>query len=266
MLFIVTGGEFGFRGYQVPVDLAELTGGGPETFEAIADAHMASLQKYLQLCSHHRVLELGCGIGRDAIPLTEQLTEGSYVGVDIVEPSIRWCSENISERYPNFKFVHLDVADQLHNPGGSLPTSEFRLPVEDSSIDRVIAWSVLTHMWEADIRHYLREFRRILRPDGLMFLTCFVFTEDVLASARATNLTPFNLRFDYEIYSGCRINDPRYPLGAIAFSEEMWREIVESEGLEFHQPLLRGAWSGYFAEPDDGQDALVLRVPVKLLQ
>ena len=44
-----------------------------------------------------RILDVGCGIGRMAVPLTKYLDqEGSYEGFDIVEKGIRWCKKNVS--------------------------------------------------------------------------------------------------------------------------------------------------------------------------
>ena len=41
----------------------------------------------------HRVLDIGSGIGRVAIPLTEYLNEkGSYEGFDVVELGVNWCN------------------------------------------------------------------------------------------------------------------------------------------------------------------------------
>ena len=37
----------------------------------------------------HRVLDIGCGVGRVALPLTRYLTSGTYDGFDIVKRWIR---------------------------------------------------------------------------------------------------------------------------------------------------------------------------------
>ena len=54
---------------------------------------------------HHRVLDLGCGVGRFAVALAGYLDErGSYVGIDIHKRSIRICQEYIGQKLDNFKF------------------------------------------------------------------------------------------------------------------------------------------------------------------
>ena len=71
---------YNFRGYEIPIDLMRLTGGGPDTFEAISDSHMLNLRRFIGVCPGQSVLEIGCGIGRDAIPLIKILgKQGKYV-------------------------------------------------------------------------------------------------------------------------------------------------------------------------------------------
>lgn len=249
-----------FNGYDIPIDLMMLTGGGPATFDAISSSHMRNLKQHANLGVGQSVLELGCGIGRDAIPLVGILgPDGKYLGVDIIGRSIDWCASNITARNHNFRFVHFDVRDQIHNPNGKQLTQEFSLPVEEASIDLVFAQSVFTHLFPPDISHYLREFRRILKPGGLVYATVFIYDEGILESARRTNLTPYNLRFEYELVDGVRLNDPVYPTGAVAFTEAFLFKLVAEAGLELARTPLKGAWSGYFDQADDGQDVLILR-------
>lgn len=250
---------FKFHEFDIPVDLVNITGGGVDTFEAISQAHIINLQKFIGIDANDSFLEIGCGIGRDAIPLTKILSpQGSYLGVDIIRPSIDFCEQNITPLYPNFKFIHFDVRDQLHNPSGLRSMGEYTLPLDDHAIDKIIVWSVFTHMFDADIRHYLKEFKRVLKPDGAIYATCFVITDPVLQRARETNLTIFDLRFMHKVDSDCYINDTTFPLGAIGYSPERWADMVNSSGLHFKRDFIKGGWSGYHAEPEDGQDALVL--------
>src|SRR6185312_624171 len=129
---------FAFGGFAIPHDLALLTGGGEDTWAGIAAAHLAAYARYCPLRPDHDVLEIGCGVGRDAIPLTGVLRGGgSYVGLDVSAPSIAWCQEHITPRHPDFRFAHLDIHSQFYNPGGVLMGDEVTLPVADRSIDRI---------------------------------------------------------------------------------------------------------------------------------
>lgn len=253
------GSIFHYHGYSIPVRLVNLTGGGPETFDSISRQHMAKLREFIGLRDDLKVMEIGCGIGRDAIPLTEILSRrGNYVGIDIIKESIDWCSANISKRHPNFRFVHYDVKDQIHNPGGQSSTTKIRLPAEDKSTDLVILQSVFTHMFREDIIHYMKEFARVMKPSGRAYATCFLVDDAVLERARQTNLTPFNLRFEHAWGEGCFINDPKYPTGAVAYTREAFSAMIDQSGLKLARPFLRGAWSGYYPDPEDSQDAAIL--------
>jgi ubiquinone/menaquinone biosynthesis C-methylase UbiE len=240
---------YGFRGYEIPVDLMLLTGGGPDTFDAISDAHIANLKRHLGVGAGQTVVEIGCGIGRDAIPLVDVIgPRGKYLGVDIIRPSIDWCNKQITAKHSNFSFVHFNVRDQLHNSTGTCLTSDIRLPVADQTVDRIILQSVFTHMFPPDIKHYLKEFKRILKPGGLCYATVFLYSQEILDSARKTNLTPFNLR----------LNDPVYPTGAVAYTASFMRALLFGTGMQMAREPLRGAWSGYYKDPHDGQDVLIL--------
>jgi methyltransferase family protein len=46
---------------------------------------------------------------------------------------------------------------------------DFRLPVADGSVDRIILASVFTHLLPTEVLHYMREFRRALKPSGLVY-------------------------------------------------------------------------------------------------
>jgi SAM-dependent methyltransferase len=250
---------FHFRGYDIPIDLLENTGGGPETFEAISDNHLILLQQYIGIKETDSVMEIGCGIGRDAIPLTELLGRGRYIGTDTIGPSIQWCQKNISERFPNFSFVHHDINDTLHNPTGTLRAFDIRLPADEGSVDLIILQSVFTHMFHDEIIHYMKEFSRVLKPGGKVWTTVFIIDEGILANIRDNAKTQHALSFKHQYGPGCNINTRDEPRGAVAFEEEKLKMMIAAGGLELAAPILWGAWSGQREEPKCGQDGLILR-------
>ena len=252
--------SFEFRGYHIPVRLCLLTGGGPETFEAISNAHLHSVNAACGLRPELHVFEVGCGIGRDAIPLAQILgPDGYYIGVDVISDSIKWCTANISARHPNFQFVHQDISDELHNPSGAVELRTVRLPADDDWADLIILQSVFTHMLRDDVAHYLRELARVLRCRGLIYATVFIIDEEIQRSARRTNLTPWNLRFAHSTNDGVYINDPDHPTGAVGYREDVLETLVADAGLEFVGPIRWGAWSGAHPVAFDGQDVAILR-------
>ena len=59
----------------------------------------------LGLAANHRVLDVGCGIGRMARPLTRHLKDGgSYEGIEIAPYKVKYCRETIGARFSNFGF------------------------------------------------------------------------------------------------------------------------------------------------------------------
>ena len=247
-----------FENYDLPISLINLTGAGPDSFGTIANSHIAHLQSTVGIDDNHFVLEIGCGIGRDAIQLAKIIKNGQYVGVDIIKQSIDWCTANITKKHDNFKFIHYDIKDQLHNPLGISKTVDINLPLDDHSVNRIILWSVFTHMFQEDIIHYIKEFTRLLSRDGLVFASFFIVNDDIIASAQKTNLTPYDLRFEHLHQPGCYINDPVHPLGAVAYTEEALRFMINTSGLKLVS-LRRGNWSGHFPEIGHaGQDEVIL--------
>ena len=72
------------HGYQIPRNLAWRTG-RLDRFRKVSDEHIANLRTYASLDSANTVVEIGCGVGRDAIPLTHILpSDGRYTGIDII--------------------------------------------------------------------------------------------------------------------------------------------------------------------------------------
>jgi hypothetical protein len=77
-----------------------------------------------------KLLGVGCGIGRMALPLTKYLNEkGSYEGFDIVADGIHWCRTKITPRYPNFHFRLADVRSAQYNPNGSIRPANTSSPM-----------------------------------------------------------------------------------------------------------------------------------------
>ena len=75
---------FKFRGFEIPYRLALRTGSGGDTFEEVSNGHLKSIRLYFDIVPGTSVLELGCGVGRDAIPLIGMIgQEGNYLGTDI---------------------------------------------------------------------------------------------------------------------------------------------------------------------------------------
>jgi SAM-dependent methyltransferase len=132
-----------------------------------------------------RVLDVGCGIGRMARPLTGYLSaHGSYDGFDVNRDGIEWCRRRY-RRHPNFRFAVADLHNRRYNPGGGQPASEYRFPYDDAAFDFVICTSVLTHLLEGEADHYLAEIARVLAPGGRALATFFLLHDASRAAIAA---------------------------------------------------------------------------------
>jgi SAM-dependent methyltransferase len=177
---------------------------------------------------HERVLDVGCGTGRMARPLAEYLKGGSYDGIDIVAPSIKWCQKTYAPRYPNFHFHFADIYNKAYNPAGTHQASEYRFSFENSSFDFVFLTSVFTHMLPPGMENYLAEVARVLRQGGRCLITYFLLTPDSLKliEEKASSLT-----FRYEL-QGCRAQQKNVPEAAVAYDESRIRELYEKVWTE----------------------------------
>lgn len=124
---------------------------------------------------YRSVLDFGCGCGRIARQLIQQEARPErYLGIDLHRGMVRWCQENLAPRAPGFEFRHHDVHNLGFNPGIEKPrTAPF--PAEDGAFTLVIAWSVFTHLVQAQVGDYLREIARVLAPEGILTSTWFLY-------------------------------------------------------------------------------------------
>lgn len=185
------------------------------------------------------VLDVGCGIGRMAIPLTDYLEGGRYEGFDVGRDMIRWCQRNITPEHPNFRFTWAPVFNQKYNPFGSLSASEFQFPYEDDSFDFVFATSLFTHLPADEVRHYLEEVCRVLRPGATCLLTFFVITKHSAAEIAAGRSA---LAFGHRAGGGLTVN-ARRPEEAIAFEEAEIRAMLDDARLTVTEPIHYGRWA-----------------------
>jgi SAM-dependent methyltransferase len=132
----------------------------------VADAWSLVLGRFLRADS--TVLDIGCGCGRMARTLVYHPYIRHYTGFDVIRENVEWCRRTIVPlANGRFEFHSLDVFSAAYNPSGALKATDVVFPVADGSITFAFAGSVFTHLLEDDARHYLREVRRTLAPDGI---------------------------------------------------------------------------------------------------
>ena len=145
---------------------------GAGDFRAVGEEMVKLLTSVGGLQADDRVLYIGCGAGRVALPLTRLLTS-TYEGFDVVKAAIRWCQRHITAHHPRFRFRHANLYNSFYNRRG-VDAAHFRFPYDDASFDFAFATSVFTHLDVDSTRNYLDEAHRVLRPGGRLLATFFV--------------------------------------------------------------------------------------------
>jgi ubiquinone/menaquinone biosynthesis C-methylase UbiE len=214
---------------------------GADVFERVGQEFLSHFRDLCGLRPNHHVLDIGCGIGRIAIPLTTYLDSmGTYDGIDISRSDIRWCQGHITPRHRNFRFHHADLYNRQYNPSGALAPDTYVFPYSDRSFDFVCAISLFTHILHETTERYLAEIARVLRPQGVSLFTFFVLNEDARESIRATSC---GLRF-IEQLGDAWIHDSRTPEAAVAYEEPVLRKLLTKNGLKIQEPIHAGSWPG----------------------
>jgi SAM-dependent methyltransferase len=218
-------------------------------YMAVGDEFFGYFRQLCRLEPSDRVLDVGCGTGRMARPLTKFLTTGSYNGFDIIKVSIEWC-QRAYRRFPAFTFHHADIRNQEYNPNGAVKAFEYRFPAVDSSIDFAFLTSVFTHMLTKDMDHYVAELRRVLATKGRCLVTFFLLNNDARRQIQ-TGQSDFAFEFAGDGY--CYNGHP--PETAVAYEESDVRALFHRHGLTIRD-LRYGKWCG---RPDglSWQDLLI---------
>src|SRR5512134_516941 len=130
---------------------------------------MSFARHELQRSGGRRLLDLGCGAGRNAIPLAR---EGwNVLGTDLSWPMLRAAAERVEEERLGDR-VRLALAPMD------------RLPVADRSLDLVVAhgiWNLARSA--AEFRRAVAEAGRVARPGAGLFV--FTFSRNTLPVAAA---------------------------------------------------------------------------------
>lgn len=208
---------------------------------------------YCGLRSSDSVLDVGCGFGRMAMPLTSYISkDGSYEGFDISAKLIDWAKSNLTSLYPRFNFQKVDIFNKCYNPTGKIQSEDFEFPYRNANFDFVFLTSVFTHMYPKDVQHYLSEIFRVLKNGGKCLLTCFLLNGESEQLMHAGNST-LNFSFPLE---DCFTIDPKAPENAMAFDETMFLRWTSGQSFALKSKYY-GSWCGRI-QFTSYQDILIL--------
>ncbi|RFT66066.1 class I SAM-dependent methyltransferase [Bacillus clarus] len=235
-----------------PPELVQYVGGN---FCEVGEEFLRHFIEIGNLKRDEHVLDVGCGVGRIAVPLTTYLNkQGSYHGFDIFQQGISWCQTHISPKYNNFHFQHVNVHNQFYNPKGTISASQFRFPYEDETFDFVFLTSVFTHLLPEELEHYFSEVLRVMKNNGRCFVTFFLINPESIYYLNAGLST---LSFRHNL-GDCYVVNKDMPEFAVSYAEEWVRNLFTKYNAHFVEPIHFGSWCGRTTFTSY-QDIMILR-------
>ena len=141
------------------------------------------------------ILDVGCGQGKGTLLLAQRFAQAQVIGMDQSPAMIALCKQR--HQRPNAAINRLKLLartvkrwlpDQMQNQrtqnqtnvssGDSMAQSiqwmcadSHQIPLPDASVDLI--WSNCAMHWFADPREVIAQWRRVLRPNGLLMFTSF---------------------------------------------------------------------------------------------
>ncbi|MEI6821911.1 MAG: class I SAM-dependent methyltransferase [Bacteroidota bacterium] len=221
----------------------------------LANMFFGYFKTYCNLQPDNRILDIGSGIGRMAVPFIGYLNhQGSYEGIDIVKTGINWCNKNISKINPQFKFIHSDIYNDLYNTKGVIKGEEYVFPYRDVEFDIAFLTSVFTHMLQAEVEQYIKEIARVLKPGGKCLATFFILNDESVSLMNTTE-DSFKFPFNHGEYS---FMSEDTKTANVAYNQEWIERIMKENGLKV-EVIRYGFWSGRNKEEfPDFQDIIIV--------
>ncbi|MED1569524.1 class I SAM-dependent methyltransferase [Bacillus paramycoides] len=185
-----------------------------------------NLVKYFEgnLLNPGRVLELGCGPGRNTIYFAKK---GCLVdAVDLSQESIQWATERAKEQNVNVNFIYSNIFD---------------LQIEEGAYDIVYDSGCFHHIAPHRRMSYINLVKKALKPNGHFAITCFVQGGD-LGGADITDWEVYRLR---SLKGGLGFTDEKLRTIFKDFSEIEIRKMneIEQSNEVFGVPAL---WTALF--------------------
>ena len=171
------------------------------------------------------IVEIGVGCGRRAfhlrdLRLSDATFAGTYLGIDIDAALLDWCRANFDDR---FAFAQSTHSSTSYRNDAAAPGA-YRIPRDDASADFVFGTSVLTHLLEDEVRNYLAEAARILRPGRTLAMTCFAL--DLVPATMGDRHT-----FRHRV-GNAHVESLAQPTAAVAYEAAFLEQAARDSGFD----------------------------------
>ncbi len=227
---------------------------GRGDFIGQGNQYVELFKKHGGLKPNSRVLDIGSGIGRVSIPLTNYLTEEAiYEGFDVIELGVNWCETNISAKFPNFHFTYVPLLNDLYRDNGA-DASSYTFNYKPGYFDFACSISVFTHMLPREVANYFDELEKVMKPGGIIFATFFIINEE--NSKYMSQNSGFN--FSHKM-DGYYLMDAKVKGANVAFEEDyLLNEVINTKRFKINTTSY-GHWCGRDKSKSfDFQDVLII--------
>jgi len=182
-----------------------------------------------------RIVDIGSGCGKSAVALRDfdymgERFRGRYFGFDVDAAMVKWCQENFNSGH--FSFRAVDKFSAVYNPAGRSDGAVRLEGCDDNSTDLVFSQSLFSHLLDGDVRAYVAESFRVLRPGGIMAMTFFCMDD-----LRLLNLLGGRWTFAHR-RAAAYIESERYPEAAVAYDKSWMEQVCREAGFSHVETVL----------------------------
>lgn len=211
-------------------------------------------KKYGALQKNSNVLDIGSGIGRVAVGLTNYLSsEAHYEGFDVVETGVNWCKTKISTQFPNFQFTYADLFNDLYRSNGS-DAANYQFPYPENYFDIACSISVFTHILPKETDNYLKETHKSLKKGGFLIATFFLLDDE--SKVLMQNHNGFKFPYQFDDYA---LMDKSVTSANVAYRRDFIYKISKAHGFDIVK-IIDGHWCGRSKTTDSCfQDMLIFQ-------
>ena len=161
------------------------------------------------------VIDVGCGSGRLAKPLSEYL-RGAYLGIDIVPDLVAYAKQLVKR--DDWRF---EIADGLE------------IPERTGRADIVCFFSVFTHLLHEHPFAYLKDAPRVLQPGGCIVFSSLGFAMSNYLAVLESNVSDIDGQHHLNMFFG---RDAIVPPGRTHLGSRSWRFTTATSRMYAAEP------------------------------